>query len=298
MRDNPNRCGYCAIVGRPNVGKSTLLNCLIGQKLAITSHKPQTTRHNILGVKTRSDGQIIYVDTPGLHQRGNQMLNRYLNRTAKSVVADVDLLMLVVEANRWTDEDAGVLNLVIQSKLPTVLVINKIDRIKRMHTLLPYIEKISVKHKFNEIIPLSARKFDNIQTLENVVLKLLPKGGKIFPDDQLSDRSERFFASEIIREQLVRRYAREIPYALTVEIDKFEQEDKLYRISSQVWVERIGQKKIIIGNKGAALKEVATKARKELEKFFQKKVYLRIWIKVKKSWSSNDKSLTSLGYGD
>lgn len=225
-------------------------------------------------------------------------MNRYLNRTAKRMVADVDLLMLVVEANRWTEEDTAVLNLVIQSKLPTVLVINKIDKIKPMHNLLPYLKSVSDKHKFNEVVPLSAVKFDNIQTLENVVLKLLPKGRKIFPDDQLSDRSERFFASEIIREQLVRRYAREIPYALTVEIDKFEQKEKIYRISSQVWVERIGQKKIIIGDKGTALKEVATQARKEMEKFFQRKVYLRIWIKVKKSWSSNEKSLARLGYGD
>ena len=275
-----------------------MLNRLIGQKLAITSHKPQTTRHNIVGVKTGPDGQIIYVDTPGLHQRGDQVMNRYLNRTARSVLTDVDLLMLVVEAGRWTEEDAGVLNLVIQSKLPAILAINKIDRVKRMHNLLPYLAAVSGKHEFSEVIPLSAKKWDNIQTLEETVLSLLPRGGKIFPDDQLSDRSERFFASEIVREQLVRRYAREIPYALTVEIDKFEQENKLYRISTQVWVERNGQKKIIIGDKGAALKEVATQARKEMEKFFQRKVYLRIWVKVKKSWSSDEKALARLGYGE
>ncbi|MES9885241.1 MAG: GTPase Era, partial [Candidatus Sedimenticola sp. 6PFRAG1] len=211
-----NRCGYCAIVGRPNVGKSTLLNRLIGQKLAITSRKPQTTRHSILGVKTSEHGQIIYVDTPGIHQRGDQAMNKYLNRTAKSALADVDLLVFVVEAMRWTEEDAAVLQTIKSNNIPAILVINKVDTIKEKEKLLPFLGEVSAMHTFEEVIPLSAKNGDNTDNLGRNVLDRLPTGDNYFPDDQLSDRSERFFAAELIREQLTRRYAKEIPYALTV----------------------------------------------------------------------------------
>jgi len=292
------RCGFCAIVGRPNVGKSTLMNRLIGQKLAITSHKPQTTRHSILGVKTREEGQIIYVDTPGIHKRGDQAMNRYLNRTARSALADVDLILLVVEALRWTDEDQAVLDAVQKLDIPVMLLVNKIDTLDNREALLPYLAGLAEKYDFRAVIPLSARKGDNIEALETQVLGCLPQGAPCFPEDQLSDRSERFFAAELIREQLTRRYAREIPYALTVEIEKFEEEGNLYRIDALIWVERQGQKNIIIGAKGEALKEVGTRARLEMEKFFDRKVYLQLWVKVKKSWSSDEGALSRLGYSD
>lgn len=293
-----SRCGFCAIVGRPNVGKSTLLNRMIGQKLAITSHKPQTTRHSILGVKTTDTAQIIYVDTPGIHKRGDHAMNRYLNRTARSALADVDLVLFVVEALRWTEEDQSVLDAISRLKMPVLLLVNKIDMVKNKDELLPYLQEISGKFDFTTVIPLSARKGDNLEPLERQVITALPEGEQIFPEDQLTDRSERFFAAELIREQLTRRYAKEIPYALTVEIEKFEEEGNLYRIHGLIWVEREGQKNIIIGAKGEALKEVGTQARKEMEKFFDKKVFLQLWVKVKKSWSSDEGALSRLGYGD
>ncbi len=298
MSELQRRCGYCAIIGRPNVGKSTLLNRLIGQKLAITSHKPQTTRHSILGVKSRTEGQIIYVDTPGIHTRGDQAMNRYLNRTAKSALADVDLLLFVVEAQKWTSEDQSVLDSIKKYKTPVILVINKIDTIKKKDELLPYIAETSARFEFQEVIPVSARNSVQLEELESRVLGYLPEGDNFFPEDQLTDRSERFFAAELIREQLTRRYAKEIPYALTVEIEKFEEEGNLYRINALIWVERPGQKNIIIGKKGEALKEVGKSARIEMEKFFGTKVFLTLWVKVKKSWSSDESALGRLGYGE
>ena len=287
-----------AIVGRPNVGKSTLLNGIIGQKLAITSHKPQTTRHTILGIKTGTRGQVIYVDTPGIHQRGEQAMNRYLNRAAKSVLADVDLLMFVVEALRWTDEDAAVLSALQGHTAPIILVINKVDRVKPKAALLPFLDEIGRKHDFLAVVPLSAKTGKGIDLLETEVLTALPEGENIFPPEQLSDRSERFFAAELIREQLVQRYSEEIPYALTVEIEKFEETEKLYRISALIWVERPGQKSILIGSGGTALKEAATQARIEMEKLFDRKVLLNVWVKVKQSWSNDERALSLLGYGD
>jgi GTP-binding protein Era len=298
MSELQRRCGYCAIIGRPNVGKSTLLNRLIGQKLAITSHKPQTTRHSILGVKSRTEGQIIYVDTPGIHTRGDQAMNRYLNRTAKSALADVDLLLFVVEAQKWTTEDQSVLDSIRKYETPVILVINKIDMIKKKDELLPFIAETSARYEFQEVIPVSARNSVQLEELESKVLGYLPEGDNFFPEDQLTDRSERFFAAELIREQLTRRYAKEIPYALTVEIEKFEEEGNLYRINALIWVERPGQKNIIIGKKGEALKEVGKSARIEMEKFFGTKVFLTLWVKVKKSWSSDESALGRLGYGE
>lgn len=205
------RCGYCAIVGRPNVGKSTLLNRLIGQKLAITSHKPQTTRHSILGVKTIDEGQIIYVDTPGIHKRGDHAMNRYLNRTARSALADVDMILFVVEALRWTDEDQAVLETISRLDIPVLLLVNKIDTVKNKEELLPFLEEAAGRFTFSAVIPLSARKGDNIPPLEKQVLSGMPENRPFFPEDQLTDRSERFFAAELIREQLTQRYAKEIP---------------------------------------------------------------------------------------
>ncbi len=293
-----NKCGYCAIVGRPNVGKSTLLNRLVGQKLAITSHKPQTTRHSILGVKCVQGGQVVYVDTPGLHLRGEQAMNRYLNRTAKASLTDVDVLLFVVEALIWTEEDEAVLKLVLQQKMPVILVVNKVDLVKEKEKLLPFIQEVAGKCSFDMVIPLSAMKGGYAEELESNVLARLPANDNFFPDDQLTDRSERFFAAELIREQLTRRYAKEIPYAITVEIEKFEEDGKMYRIHALIWVEREGQKRIIIGDKGKALKDVGKFARLEMEKLYGQKVFLQLWVKIKKSWSNDESALANLGYTD
>jgi GTPase len=293
-----DRCGYVAIVGRPNVGKSTLLNRILGIQLAITSHKAQTTRHAILGIKSFDHGQVVYVDTPGIHDRSDNAMNRYLNRTARSVLSDVNLLVFVVEALRWTREDEMVLALIAQSDVPVILAVNKVDRIKQKEALLPFLAEMAARHEFAEIIPLSAKSGKNLQSLEARVLQTLPESERFFPDDQLTDRPERFFAAEMIREQITRRYAKELPYAASVEIEKFEELEGRHRIHAVIWVEKEGQKGIIIGKNGLALKEMATQARKSMEKFFQTKVHLEIWVKVKKSWSSDEAALVRLGYGE
>ncbi|WP_295886407.1 GTPase Era [uncultured Thiohalocapsa sp.] len=292
------RCGTVAIVGRPNVGKSTLLNRLLGQKLAITSHKAQTTRHAILGVKSRGDGQILYVDTPGLHQRGGNALNRLLNRTARAALADVDLIVLVVEALRFTDEDALALEAAGAAGPPVLLAVNKVDRVKDKTALLPDLERLAARHAFAEIVPLSARTGEQVQLLEDRVLARLPEGERVYPQDQLTDRSERFFAAELLREQLTRRYAQELPYAVSVEIERFEDQGGRYLIHALIWVERETQKAIVIGRGGEALKATASEARRQMQQMFGCPVHLEVWVKVKASWSSDEAALVSLGYGD
>jgi GTP-binding protein Era len=293
-----NHCGYAAIVGRPNVGKSTLLNRLLGFRLAITSHKAQTTRHTILGINTLPKGQVIYVDTPGIHERSDNAMNRYLNRTARTALADVDLLIFVVEALSWTREDEKVLSLVKQIETPTILAVNKVDRVKQKEKLLPFLSEISSRHNFIEIVPLSAKNGRNLDTLQELVLHALPEAENFYPEDQLTDRPEKFFAAEMIREQITRRYAKELPYAVSVEIERFEELSGLYRIHAVIWVEKSGQKGILIGKDGQALKEVATQARKAMQQFFDCKVHLELWVKVKKSWSSDEAALVRLGYGE
>jgi len=292
------RSGFAAIAGRPNVGKSTLLNRFIGLKLAITSHKPQTTRHSIVGVKTRDDGQIVFVDTPGIHRRGSQAMNRYLNRTAKAALSDVDVLLFVVQAGVFNREDKLVLKTVSESKTPVILVINKIDLLEDKEELLPYIAELKELHDFLDVMLVSAKNGKQVEELENRVLQALPEGENNYPEDQLTDRSERFFAAELIREQLTRHYHQELPYATTVEIESFSEEEKLYRINALIWVERKGQKAILIGNKGEAMKKVGTMARKAMEKFLGKKVYLQLWVKVRESWSDDENALSRLGYTD
>ncbi|MCG7898560.1 MAG: GTPase Era [Candidatus Thiodiazotropha lotti] len=298
MSKQINHCGYAAIVGRPNVGKSTLLNQILGVRLAITSHKAQTTRHSVLGVNSLEGGQIIYVDTPGIHQRSDNAMNRYLNRTAQSVLTGVDLLIFVVEALRWTEEDEKVLGLIRESEIPAIAVVNKVDLVKQKEALLPYLSKLSSNHEFLEIVPLSAKKGKNLAALEGMVLNALPEADNVYPDDQLTDRPEKFFAAEMIREQITRRYAKELPYAVSVEIERFEEQQGLYRINAVIWVEKPGQKGIIIGKDGQALKEVAVQARKAMQSFFDCKVHLELWVKVKKSWSSDEAALVRLGYGE
>jgi len=292
------RCGYVAIVGRPNVGKSTLLNRLIGQKIAITSHKPQTTRHAILGIKTRDDGQILYVDTPGLHLRGDRALNRMLNQTAETMLVDVDLVLFVIQADIWTEEDERVLQLLRQSGKRAILVLNKADLLKDKSLLLARLAELADKYDFVHLIPVSARQGRQLDVLEDALLALLPAGTPLYPEDQVTDRSERFLAAELLREQLTRRYAKELPYAVSVEVERFEDEGDRYRISTVIWVEKAGQKAILLGRQGAAMKETARIAREAMENALQKKVWLDVWIKVKKSWSSDARALDSLGYGE
>lgn len=301
------RCGYVAIFGRPNVGKSTLLNRLLGQKLAITSHKPQTTRHTILGVSTLDAGQILYVDTPGLHQRGGNALNRYLNRAARSILTDVDLVLFVIEALQFGEEDALALAEIVKAGTPTIVAVNKTDRIADKSRLLPFLQSLSERHAFVSMVPVSATKGDQIKRLEAEVLAALPEGEHQFPDDQLTDRSERFLAAELLREQLMQRYGQELPYRTTVEIESFtletpsrkkQSEGPRARIHALIWVERESQKAIIIGRRGEALKAAASQARLEMQKLFGRPVHLEVWVKVKDSWSSDEAALASLGYGE
>jgi len=293
-----HRAGHVALVGRPNVGKSTLLNHLLGQKLAITSHKPQTTRHSILGINTLDEGQIVYIDTPGIHQRGNKAMNRYLNRTATSALSGVDLAVFVVDSKYWTEEDEMVLQRIENSGLPAILVVNKIDTIPRREELLPILAELTQRTGLTSVIPVSARTGDNCDQLQQVILALLPEGENFYPEEQITDRPERFFAAELIREQITRRYHKELPYSATVEIEEFDAQPHIYRIGAIIWVERDNQKGILVGKGGLALKETATEARKQLEDFFQTKVYLRLWVKVKKSWSADQASLSRLGYAE
>jgi GTP-binding protein Era len=292
------RCGFVAIAGRPNVGKSTLLNRLLGQKLAITSDKAQTTRHAILGIKTRDQAQAIYVDTPGMHARGHGALNRYLNRTARAAVADVDLVLFLVEALVFTAEDANALRAVANAGASTIVVVNKIDRVRDKRCLLPYLQELAARRVFRDLVPVSAATGDQVDRLEGLVIRALPAGQAIFPADQLTDRPERFFAAELLREQLTRRFGQELPYRTTVDIERFEDAGGRYRIGALIWVERPGQKAIVIGNRGKALKAAATRARIQMQAFFGCPVHLDVWVKVKKSWSSDTAALASLGYED
>jgi len=292
------RSGYAVLVGRPNVGKSTLLNRLLGQKLAITSHKPQTTRHRILGIRSQDDGQIVFVDTPGIHDRGGKAMNLYLNRTARTALLDVDVAIFVVQAMSWTEEDARVLEAIERAGVPTIAVVNKVDLVTPKEKLLPFLQTLAARHPFVEVVPVSAREGENAEVLLRAVLARLPEGAPIFPDDQVSDRSERFFAAELLREQLIRRYHRELPYSVTVEIERFEEVDGRYNIGAVIWVERESQRAILLGKGGEAMKQAATAARKAMNDFFQTRVHLEVWIKVKKSWSSDEASLVSLGYTD
>ncbi|AZZ93676.1 GTPase Era [Hahella sp. KA22] len=293
-----SRCGYVAIVGRPNVGKSTLLNHILGQKISITSKKPQTTRHQILGIKTEGDYQAIYVDTPGLHQLDKKALNRVLNKASSSAIKDADVIVFVVDRKRWTEEDDYVLSKIAKVNRPRILVINKVDKLENKDDLLPFIDKVQKMCEFQHIIPLSALRGLNIDRLEAVINEMLPQGIHFFPEDQITDRSERFMAVEIIREKVMRQLGNEVPYEIAVEIEQFKREGALLRISALILVEREGQKKIVIGQKGERIKRIGSDARKDMEKLFESKVMLETWVKVKSGWSDNERALQSLGYDD
>lgn len=291
-------CGYVAIVGRPNVGKSTLTNFLIGEKVSITARKPQTTRHRISGIHTKGPNQIIYVDTPGLHRGAKKALNKQLNRTASQAVVDVDVVCFMVEAGKWFDDDEWILKRLRDSGVPVILVINKIDKLKSQNDLFPYIDELQTKHDFADIISISAKNGKRVEEFEKIIEKFLPEGPHFFLDDQITDRSERFWVSEIIREKLIRSLGQEVPHSLAVEIEQFEWDEKMLRISAVIWVEREGQKKIVIGAKGEVLKKVGTLSRKDIEAYFEAKVFLQLWVKIKKSWSDDDRAIQSLGYSE
>ncbi|WP_437883058.1 GTPase Era [Pseudomonas sp. LRF_L74] len=292
------RCGYVAIVGRPNVGKSTLLNHILGQKLAITSRKPQTTRHNMLGIKTEGDVQAVYVDTPGLHKQNDKALNRYMNRTASSALKDVDVVIFVVDRARWTEEDQMVLERIQYVQGPVILAINKTDRLDDKAELIPHLQWLQEQLPKAEIVPISAQQGHNLDALEQLVAKFLPESEHFFPEDQITDRSSRFLAAELVREKIMRQLGAELPYQITVEIEEFKQEGRILHIHALILVERDGQKKIIIGDKGERIKRIGQEARKDMEVLFDSKVMLNLWAKVKGGWSDDERALRSLGYND
>jgi GTP-binding protein Era len=288
--------GFVALVGRPNVGKSTLLNRLVGQKISITSRRPQTTRHRILGIKTRGVRQTIYVDTPGIHAGGGSLMNRALNRAARTSLVGVDCIVFLIAAPRWTDDDDLVLAVLKDLRCPVILAINKIDKIKDRGRLLTLIESVRTKMSFAEIVPVSASNGLNIDDLEICIAGFLPAHPGFYPADQLSDRGERFQAGEMVREQIFRGFGQELPYVTAVEIEQFKREPKLIRIEAVIWVEKAGQKAILIGKGGERLKEIGRRARLEMQKQFGSKIYLALWVKVRAGWSDDARALRSLGY--
>ena len=293
------KCGTVSIIGRPNVGKSTLLNLLVGYKLSAIANKPQTTRTNIRGIVTHTEGenpyQIIFTDTPGIHQNSKNLLNRTLNSEAVAAVEDVDAIIMIVEALKWTDEDEFVLSRLKHTTKPVFLLVNKVDRIQDKNRLFPYLGEVAKKRVFTEIIPVSATRGTNTDILINSLLKVLAKSEFIYPEDHITDKSIRFICGELIREQLVRNLHEELPYTTAVEIEKFEETDKLVTIEAVIWTDRKNQKGIIIGKKGETLKRIGQAARHSLEEFLMKKVMLKQWVKVEENWQNNPRHLNELG---
>ncbi len=300
MQDTSNTyAGLIAIVGRPNVGKSTLLNAMLGQKISITSKKPQTTRHRILGILTQDNKQAILVDTPGLHTEEKRAINRLMNRAASSSIAEVELIVFLVEGTHWTQDDELVLSKVKQSGAPCILVVNKTDNILDRDELLPHLQKLGAMHEFRDIVPISATKGQGVDTISQLCLSSLPESGFWFPEDHITDRSSRFMASEVIREKLIRFTGDELPYSTTVEIEQFKMDEKgIIHINALVLVERDSQKRMVIGNKGERLKTIGQEARRDMESLFDSKVFLETWVKVKSGWADDERALRSLGYGD
>lgn len=291
-------CGYVALIGRPNVGKSTLMNHLLKQKISITSRKPQTTRHRILGINTTEAGQAIYVDTPGMHSSEKRALNRYLNRTADTTLMGVDVVVWLIDGLSWHEYDEVIFKKLEQAGLPVILAVNKVDKVKDKDAILAFFAEAQHRFPFEHLIPISALKGTNLDQLENAVMQLLPEGELIYPEDQITDRPERFLCAEIVREKLTRRLGDELPYALTVEIERYEEKPGIVKIYAIIWVERPTQKNIVIGKEGEMLKKIGTDARHDIEKLIDQKVYLQLWVKVKKGWSDNERALQNLGFND
>lgn len=292
------RVGMVAVVGRPNVGKSTLVNAVVGFRVSIVSRRPQTTRHRILGISTEADGQIVFADTPGMHPAGKRAISRYMNRAASGSLLGVDLAVLMVDAAGWRDEDQRALDVVRQAEVPCVLVINKVDRIKDKASLLPLIAELSAKHDFAAVFPISAQRGVGVEDFRRGVLALLPVREALFAEDEVTDKSERFLVAELIREQLMRQLGDELPYATTVEIESYAEEGRLLRVHAVIWVERDGQKAIVIGAGGAQMRTIGKSARLEMEKMLERKVFLQLWCKVRENWSDDEAQLKRFGYGD
>lgn len=295
-----HRSGLIALVGRPNVGKSTLLNALVGQKISITSPRPQTTRHRIFGIKSTPDVQFAYIDTPGLHRETAKAINQYMNRVAVGSLEGVDCIVMVVAAPGWREEDEQVLERVRERRgdAPVILAINKIDRLPGRDAVLPLIADAQTRFEFAEIVPLSASDRVNVDELEHAIARYLPVQPPLFPEDQVSDRGDRFMAAELVREQVFRSLGAEVPYSTTVEIEQFKREKRLWRVSAVIWVEKEGQKAIVIGKGGERLKAIGRRAREEMERAFAGKVFLQLWVKVREGWSDDVRALRSWGYSE
>lgn len=296
----PHRSGSVAVIGRPNVGKSTLINALVGAKISITSNRPQTTRHRLLGIATFPNGQIALVDTPGLHKQQGKFsasaMSRVMNRAARGALEGVDAGLLVIEAGRWDEEDTLAYNVLSDAGIPVVLVINKVDRLREKSALLPFLAQVSEGRAFASVHPVSALKKNGLEALVKDLLDLLPEAPPMFGEDEITDRSERFLAGELVREQLMRQLGAELPYATTTEIERFTEDGELLRIGAVIWVERESQKAIVIGKGGARLKEIGSKARMQMEHLFGRKVFLETWVRVREGWSDDETALKAFGY--
>lgn len=298
MTDTPHHAGQVAVIGRPNVGKSTLVNALVGAKVSIVSDRPQTTRHRLLGIATFPQGQLLLVDTPGIHREQKRAMNRIMNRAARGALEGVDAALLVVVAGRWDEEDTLAFDALRGAGVPVVLVVNQIDRLKDKTALLPYLQQVGEGRDFAAVVPLSALKRNGLDRLVSAVLPLLPEQPAPYAEDEITDRSQRFLAGELVREQLMRQLGAELPYATTVEIESFTVDGKMLRIGAVIWVERDGQKAIVIGKAGARLKEISTRARIQMEQLFDAKVFLETFVRVRAGWSDDEAALKALGYSD
>ena len=290
------RCGYIALIGKPNTGKSTLMNALVGEKLSITAHRPQTTRHQILGIKTTDEYQCIFVDTPGIHDSNHKAIHRYMNRAATSMFEDADLICVLLDVRRYNQDDEKILQRVAHFK-NVLIVLNKIDQVERA-ACLPVMQKVATRVADFEIVPVSALQGENLDRLEELMIGYLPKAAAHFSADQITDKSMRFIAAEIVREKLFRVLTQELPYSITVNIDHYIEESDITRISATIWVERKSQKAIVIGKKGHLLKKTGSLARSDLEHLIGSRVYLQLWVKVREDWADDEKSLAAFGYSD
>lgn len=292
------RFGYVALVGRPNVGKSTLLNQVLGQKLSIVSHKPQTTRQRISGIKTTDQGQVVWLDTPGIHASTGRALNRYMNRVAKATFRDVEVVLFLVEAGRWTRQDRNIAKTLETVEAPVFLVVNKIDQVADKKELLAFLADTAMQRDYGEVFLVSALNGDGVADLERRVMEVLPFSRPFYDEDQITDRSERFLAAELLREALTLRLHQELPYSLTVEIEKFKRVNDVLNIDAIIWVERESQKQIVIGKGGKALKQVGIEARRAMEGLFAEKVFLQTWVKVSRDWTRSEKTLERMGFDE
>ncbi len=296
MSDAPFRAGFVAIVGRPNVGKSTLINALVGRKVSIVAPKPQTTRHRILGVVNRPQAQLVLVDTPGMHESARRVMNKYMNRVAMSSSRDADIIVFVIEAMHFTDEDMWVWERVREAKQPLFLVVNKVDRVHPRDRLLPFLEEMAVRIPASAIVPISAQNSENLDRLVEAIALRLPPGPPLFAPDVLTDRDEPFHAAEVIREKLTLKLREELPYGINVQIERFADEGGRIVVNAVIWVERTSQKAIVIGQRGEGLKEIGRLARIELADLWQRSVHLELWVKVKENWADNEMAVRQFGY--